>query len=212
MKPRVLLASLLVLTACGKHHSPPAPPPPVPVAAAPSNLPVADSASVAQSVEAPARLDLNPQTLENQRVKAEVLKRIDLMPGLSGEEKDKLYVAVDRARAMGRVITVPFASGRTTLDEASISAIGDKLAIEQVRKLTDDPTVVFVVLGYADTNGDPKKNLDISQTRADAVLSVLKNRYHIMNVMHAVGMGGSELFDTKSLDKNRVAEIWAVLP
>jgi len=166
----------------------------------------------ARPVEAPAQIDMNPQTLENQRVKAEVLKRIDLVPGLSGEEKDKLYVEVDRARAMGRVITVPFASGRTTLDEASIAAIGDKLTLGPIRKLTDDPTVVFVVLGYADKNGDPKENLQISQTRAEAVLSVLKSRYNIMNIMHAVGMGGSEMFDSQNLDKNRVAEIWAVLP
>jgi outer membrane protein OmpA-like peptidoglycan-associated protein len=184
----------------------------MPVAAAPLNLPPVPAGSVPQGVEAPAKIDLNPQTLETQRVKAEVLKRVDLVPGLSGEEKDKLYVAVDRARAMGRVITVPFGSGRTELDEASISAIGDKLALDQVRKLTDDPTVVFVVLGYADKNGDPKKNLEISQTRADAVLSVLKSRYNILNVMHSVGMGGSEMFDSQNLDKNRVAEIWAVLP
>jgi hypothetical protein len=33
-----------------------------------------------------------------------------------------------------------------------------------------------------------------------------------MNVIHPVGMGSSDMFDTKNLDKNRVVEVWAVLP
>jgi hypothetical protein len=37
----------------------------------------------------------------------------------------------------------------------------------ELRRLRDDPTAVFVVLGYADPKGDLQKNLAISQTRAD---------------------------------------------
>jgi hypothetical protein len=33
-----------------------------------------------------------------------------------------------------------------------------------------------------------------------------------MNVTHGVGMGSSDMFDAKDLDKNRVVEVWAVLP
>ncbi len=141
-----------------------------------------------------------------------MLKRIDLMPDLTPEDKDKLYVQVERARAMGKIITIPFPSGRIKLDSAAANAIGDKLRLDQIRQLTDDPTVVFVVLGFADKKGDPKQNQEISLARANAVLGVLESRFKLMNVMHAVGMGSSEMFDAQNFDKNRVVEVWAVLP
>lgn len=204
MKRTILLAALLALCACGKK--PVAEPPPATATPAPP------AAAEPVNVEAPAQVNLDPRDVENQRVKEEVLKRIDLMPGLGAEDKDKLYVQVERARAMGKVITIPFPSGRMTVDAASAQALGDKLQLDQVRKLTDDPTVVFVVLGFADKKGDPRQNLEISLARANAVLGVLQNKFRLMNVMHAVGMGSSEMFDARNLDKNRVVELWAVLP
>jgi outer membrane protein OmpA-like peptidoglycan-associated protein len=84
--------------------------------------------------------------------------------------------------------------------------------LPQIQKFSDDPTVVFVVLGFADTKGDPQKNIAISLQRADNVVKALKERAAIMNVIHPVGMGSSDMFDTKNLDKNRVVEVWAVLP
>ena len=215
MKRMFLLAVLAALSGCGKKNVAERPtstpsPAPLAVAAPPAGAPVAPA--VPENVEVPAQVNLDPKAAENQAVKEEVLKRIDLMPGLKDDEKDKLYVQVDRARAMGKVITIPFPSGRMALDSASLAAVNGKLALPQIRKLTDDPTVVFVVLGFADKKGDPKQNQEISLARANAVLDALQNRFKLMNVMHAVGMGSSEMFDAKSLDKNRVVELWAVLP
>ena len=68
------------------------------------------------------------------------------------------------------------------------------------------------MLGYADKKGDPGKNEEISLARANAVLNVLQNKFRLLNVMHSVGMGSSEMFDAQNLDKNRVVELWAVLP
>jgi hypothetical protein len=53
--------------------------------------------------------------VENKLVKAEVLARIDVMPRLAPEEKDKLYVQVERARGMGRIVTIPFATGKVSV-------------------------------------------------------------------------------------------------
>jgi outer membrane protein OmpA-like peptidoglycan-associated protein len=134
------------------------------------------------------------------------------MPQLTPEEKDKLYVQVERARGMGRIVTIPFATGKATVGPAEISALQEKLKLPQIQKFADDPTVVFVVLGFADTKGEPQKNIAISLQRADNVVKSLKERAAIMNVIHAVGMGSSDMFDAKNLDKNRVVEVWAVLP
>ncbi len=163
-------------------------------------------------VSAPETINTDTANAESQAVRAEVLKRVDVMPNLKDDEKDKLYVQVERARGLAKVITVPFASGARTVTTSSLEGLRKALTLPQVEKFAGDPTVAFVVLGFADKKGDPKANQKISLDRAEAVADALKNRAGVMNVIHAVGMGGSEMFDSSALDKNRVVEVWAVLP
>ncbi len=188
---------------------------PFAAAAAPTVAEQASTPAAEQSpepVSAPANPNLDAENAENQKVKTEVLKRIDLMPTISADNKDKLYVSVERARRMGRVLTIPFGKGATSLSPADVDAIKAELATPQLRQLMDDPTCVFVILGFADTQGDEKINLRISQERAQNALSTLRDKCGVANVMHSVAMGGSHLFDEQGQEKNRVAEIWAVLP
>lgn len=218
-------ACVLVLAGCDRKMSssaePGAPPvttpasQPEPGYAGVAEVPAPPAAPVEEpvaGVEAPATVNMDAADEENRLVKTEVLSRIDVMPDLAPEEKDKLYVQVERARGMGKIITIPFASGKTVVSAAEIAAVAEKLQLPQIQKFADDPTVVFVVLGYADRVGDPKKNQAISLQRADSVVKALKDRAGVMNVTHAVGMGSSEMFDAQNLDKNRVVEVWAVLP
>jgi len=157
--------------------------------------------------------NLDLQDSENQRVKTEVLKRIDLMPTISEEDKDKLYMSVERARQMGKILTIPFPSGYVAVSPSDVDQLRGALASAQLQPLTKDPTCVFVVLGFADMKGDEKANLHISTERAQSVLNTLRDRCGILNVMHAVGMGGSTLFgNEQDAERNRVVEIWAVLP
>lgn len=227
--PAVLSASslaLVTLTACDPRSeaelaatptpesaaaTPAATPEPPGLSAAPEvePEPLGDFAGPVETVET---VDLDPETLENKRIREEVLARIDVMPNLSESDKDRLYVQVERARGMGRVITIPFPSGATRIPAGSLPELGASLEQPQVKTLTDDPTVVFVVLGFADRTGDPARNLDISRQRAESALAAIRERFGILNVMHAVGMGSSEMFDADDLDKNRVVEVWAVLP
>ena len=181
-------------------------------AGVPESSPNSPAPEPAGSVQAPEQINMDAADLENQLFKTEVLARIDLMPRLAPEEKDKLYVQVERARGMGKIITIPFATGKVNVGAAEVAALQEKLKLPQIQKFADDPTVVFVVLCFADTAGDPQKNVAISLQRADNVVNVLKERAAIMNVVHAVGMGSSDLFDAKNLEKNRVVEVWAVLP
>ncbi|MEA3213021.1 MAG: hypothetical protein QOE70_6078 [Chthoniobacter sp.] len=146
------------------------------------------------------------------KVKAEVLKRIDLMPNITPMNKDKLYNSVERARKMGLVVTVPFGKGKTALAPADIQALKTELERPELASLRSDPTAVFVILGYADPKGDAKMNLGYSQTRADVVVAAMKHECGVLNVVHAVAMGGSTLLDAQNLEKNRIAEVWVVLP
>ncbi len=158
----------------------------------------------------PVNFDL--RNTENSQVKNDVLQRVDLMPEVSRENKDKLYAAVDRARGMGRVISIPFEKGKSTIQENDIERLRQRVQAAEIRKLTADPTVVFVILGYADPKGDPKVNQQISLSRARSVMDALRDRCGFQNVMHSVAMGGSTLFSDQQAEKNRVVEVWAVLP
>src|SRR6476660_5116283 len=107
---------------------------------------------------------------EIAEVRREVLKRIDLMPNVSPQNKDRLYGAVDRARGMARLFTVSFETLLTRVSSEEVSFMKAALERPQIKKLLDDPTLVLVILGYADKQGDDQKNLQISSGRAQAVL------------------------------------------
>ena len=230
MRKTLLVLVLFGLAACERPAtSKTATPTPIP-SPIPTPTPVPDEGYVGQTeepstpfssvpelepagdVEAPAEINMDAADAENRLVKAEVLARIDVMPRLTPEEKDKLYVQVERARGMGKIVTIPFGTGKVTVGQTEVAALGEKLKLPQIQKFAEDPTVVFVVLGFADKKGDDQKNLAISLQRADSVVKTLKDRASIMNVIHAVGMGSSDIFDAKDLGKNRVVEVWAVLP
>ncbi|HEV7869299.1 MAG TPA: OmpA family protein [Chthoniobacteraceae bacterium] len=161
---------------------------------------------------APATIDLDPNKAANREIKLAVLDRIDWMPNVTQPNKDKLYASVERARKMGLVLTIPFGKGKSTLGPADIQALKTEMEKPGLTELRNDPTAVFVVLGYADPKGDAKANLAYSQSRADSVVSAMKKECGVANVTHAVAMGGSTLLDAQNMEKNRTAEVWVVLP
>jgi outer membrane protein OmpA-like peptidoglycan-associated protein len=142
----------------------------------------------------------------------DVLKRINAMPKFSAEEKKRLSEKMETARSMERLLVIRFDTGQTALSRAATDDLMKRLKSKEVGDKISDPTVVFVVAGYADAAGDPKKNLQISQQRADNVTKALKEKTNLLNVIHAVGMGSTDLLDGKRADQNRAVEIWAVAP
>jgi outer membrane protein OmpA-like peptidoglycan-associated protein len=188
----------------------PAPTPTPPQTPTPAPTAAATPTAVASASGTPINLDISlPEIAE---VKREVLKRIDSMPNVSQQNKDRLYTAVDRARGMGRLFTVPFDTSLTKVSPDALAQIRTDLDRPQIKSLLDDPTLVLVILGYADKQGDNQKNLQISSGRAEEVRDVLRDQLGIQNVMHVVPMGGTDLLDPRELAKNRIVEVWAVLP
>ena len=188
-------------------------PTPTPSATAtPTPTPESNSAPTPVADSSGTPIDLDISLPEIAAVKREVLKRIDLMPNVSSQNKDRLYSAVDRARGMGRLFSVSFETSLTKVTPEAIAAMKSQLDHPQLKKFLDDPTLVLVILGYADKQGDDQKNLDISNGRAQAVMDVLRDQVGVQNVMHVVPMGGTDLLDPRQLAKNRIVEVWAVLP
>lgn len=190
------------------HHDPGKSPvaPPVPHVASETPAPP-ESPEPSESV-APARTD---NTKVTDEVRTEVLKRIDAMP-IARDKKDKLYASVLRAKEMRRIIVVPFGSGGRNLPPRELAALKTLVNSPEVMNVREDLTAVFVVLGFADTKGDEKANLAISAARAKHVKDFLVDQCGVTNITHDVAMGGSQLVDEQRLEKNRIVEVWTVLP
>lgn len=149
---------------------------------------------------------------EEGEVRKEVLARIDLLKELSPKERDYLYAQVDRARGFTKLAIIPFPSGKARPEQFQIDHLLSYLQKPEYQKLYEDPTVVFVVAGYADKQGNEERNLEISKQRAQAVSKILETQAKIANTIRAVGIGGSEFFGHGTPDKNRVVEIWLAAP
>ena len=158
---------------------------------------------------------IKPAVLSAQQVdttRNDVLKRIAVMPALSNTEKDRLSQKVESAHAMERLRLVHFDRGKSALSKASADELIKSFAAGETREKLADPTLVLVVAGYADSAGDPAANFRISEDRAESVGKLLKARAGILNVIHTVAMGSTDLLDGKRPEQNRAVEVWAVVP
>jgi len=98
------------------------------------------------------------------------------------------------------------------VSEADLASIRESLALPEMRDAMQNPSLVFVVLGYASKQGNDQANLELSQLRADTVMNTLQQQFQTQNVIYSVPMGASTLFGKNSFVDNQVAEIWAVIP
>jgi len=142
----------------------------------------------------------------------EVLKRIDLMPNVTAETKERLYDFVGRAQKLQRLMTVSFEKGRTRLSEKETARVVKESKQTSFAAMVHDSAAIFVVLGYADQRGDEKKNMLLSTARAISVMELLRKQCGVQNVIQTVPMGSPLLFDPKGAAESRVAEIWALQP
>jgi outer membrane protein OmpA-like peptidoglycan-associated protein len=149
---------------------------------------------------------------EEERTRREVLVRIDLLRSLTNNEKDKLYAQVERAQGFKKIANIPFSENSAVAAETQIDGLIKNLREPSLQELLSDPTVVLIVVGYADRHGDERKNLEISKDRAESVVKALSEKMDLANVVHAVGMGGQDLFDQTDAKKNCVVEVWAAQP
>jgi hypothetical protein len=186
-----------------------------PAPAQPSPSP-SDSASSEIPAPSPASQATPPPVVANSKeedtTRKEVLKRIDMIRELTPKEKDYLYSQVERARGFAKLAIVPYGSGQLWPDSFQSNYLLESLSKPPIAKIFEDPTVVLVMVGYSDLKGSDERNLEISRSRAENLIKLLHRKTRISNLMRAVGMGGSDLFDKTDLQKNRVVEMWIVRP
>ena len=141
-----------------------------------------------------------------------VVKRINALPGFTAEKKANLIEKMHKARSMERLTVIPFDIGQTALHRAATDELVKAFDTPEMRDKLSDPTIILVVAGYADTAGRADLNLRFSQERAENVSKILKEQARLRNAMQTIGMGGTELLDSKRPDQNRAVEVWAVVP
>src|ERR1700722_17187997 len=186
---------------------------PVQPSATPSSSPAEQSNTEAQATaSAQAFPTVKNDAAEEAEVRKEVLARIDLLKELSQKERDYLYAQVERARGFTKLAIIPFPSGKTRPEQFQVDHLVTYLQKPDYQKLYEDPTVVFVVAGYADKQGNEGQNMEISKQRAQVVAKILETQAKIANTIRAVGLGGSEFFGQGTPDKKRFVEIWLAAP
>src|SRR5258708_30406162 len=131
---------------------------------------------------------------EQAEVRKEVLARVDLLKELSQKERDYMYAQVERARDFTKLAIIPFPSGKSRPEQFQIDHLLTYLQKPEYQKLYEDPTVVFVIAGYADKQGNESQNQEISKQRAHAVANILENQAKIANTIRAADLAGSEVF------------------
>ena len=184
-------------------------PTPAPTVETPTPAPTAEAVTAPTPAVGPLNFDTgNP---EIAAVRREVLRRIELSP-YPRAQKDRAYELVDKAHGMGRLFTVSFEIAITKLPPAEIGLVQGTISQPQIKKVLDDPAVVLVILGFADRQGDDLKNQQLSQGRAQTTLELLRDKCGVLNVMYPIAMGGTDIFDAREFAKNRIVEVWAVLP
>jgi outer membrane protein OmpA-like peptidoglycan-associated protein len=187
------------------HETPEPTPTPIP-----TGTPNPTQAPTPQVTSMPENLDLTGADLEE--VKKGILKRIELQPTASRAQKDRAYSTVQTAKGIGRIVIISFATAVTNLPGQDIASIQSQVAQPRVQKLLEDPTLLLVILGYADKQGNDQRNIDLSFGRAQGVAEILRSKCGILNAMYPIPMGGTDLFDQREFSKNRVVEVWVIKP
>ena len=149
---------------------------------------------------------------EIDATKEEVIKRINALPEFTAEQKTTLIEKMQKARSMERLTVIRFDIDQTVLHRAAADELVKAFEGSEMRDKLSDQTTILVVAGYADTGGGAEINLRISHERAENVTKILKRRVKLTNAIQTIGMGGTELLNSKRPDQNRAVEIWVVTP
>jgi outer membrane protein OmpA-like peptidoglycan-associated protein len=171
--------------------------------------------SAGPSASANGSVDTNPKQLSSSDIEAtrkQVLVRLRAMPGKSDQEKAKLEDKIQSAKSMERLSPVIyFPIGSSMIPKPQADQIVSILSDSKMKEKMSDPTLVFVVAGYADKSGNPQGNQALSNARAENVSRLMKQA-GVTNVIHTVAMGGTDVLENTRPDQNRAVEIWSVIP
>ena len=151
-------------------------------------------------------------------MRAAAAARITRVPGANDAVRQQLLGVLDHAHEIRLLRTIPIMrrpARRQPVDPPTgeIDRVIEALRANGSQAISNDPTLMIVVLGYAD-EGDTQRSVTISQQCADATLKAIQKRGG-PPAARAIGMGsGANLppgdpADSAAGPSQRFVEVWA---
>jgi len=130
---------------------------------------------------APAKYMLDPTKADGNRT---VVQDVELAPPASAS------IAAETAHTVGKVMTLEhllFPQGQAKIEPISYEELDKVVAMMQ-----SYPKMVIQLEGHTDIQGDPKRNMTLSQQRVDAVKNYLTTKGVNKNRVKTKAFGGTQ--------------------
>ena len=139
---------------------------------------------------APAKYMLDPNQANGER---KVVQDVELGVSTSAS------IAAETAHTVGKVMTLEhliFQQGQNKIEPASYEEL-DKV----VTMMQTYPKMVIQLEGHTDIQGDPKRNMTLSQQRVDAVKNYLASKTINKNRVKTKAFGGTQPLSREDTDE-----------
>lgn len=168
------------------------------------SFPLFDQEKYSLTVEAagyaPAKFMLDPAEADSNR---KVIKNIELNLPASADKEAEITSTVGKVIRLENLI---FNQGTAKIESSSFAEI-DKVAT----MLKNNPHMTIQLEGHTDTGGDPKKNMQLSQARVDAVKNYLIKKGSSKNHIKTKAFGGTQPLSRENTEEahklNRRVEV-----
>jgi len=155
---------------------------------------VEDDIKVAKAKVISKKLVFEPvleEDIQKEEPKNEVKKSVENKKDIKASTDDKNITSIDECQSsLNKLLkdsNINFESSKTKIKKESIPLLNK---LSDVIKRCKDSVKTIVIEGYTDSSGDPKKNLILSEKRAEAVKDyLLKDQNISKSLLKAVGYG-----------------------
>lgn len=151
-------------------------------------------------------------TDRTERVGFPKLRRAAAGPGVTETLVERLLDCVAEARGLACILNIPFEQHASEPARLDMKEVLTALGSTRFRKLTDNPRVIFFVLGYGTRIAPEESDEQGSLHRAEHVLRELRERGELGNAVYAFGLGGLPSLTGQRRAGANYVEVWALVP
>lgn len=139
------------------------------------------------------------------------LRRAATGPGVTLTLIERLLDCVAEARGIGCILNIPFVEHATEPARMDLKEVHAALVSTRFRKLTDNPRILFLVVGYGSRiAGDESPEVG-SLHRAEFILRELREKAELGNAIYAFGLGQAPSLTGHRRASENYVEVWAIV-
>lgn len=140
------------------------------------------------------------------------LRRAAPGPGISQTMIERLLDCIAEARGMACILNIPFEQHATEPARLDMKEVLTALSSTRFRKLTDNPRVLFLVLGYGSRIASEESSEQGSLHRAEFILREMREKAELGNAIYAFGLGELPSLTGHPRANPNYVEVWALVP